>query len=97
MAREVLRTQETLQFTAKDYRSGSVGFYQHDLDHLKEHHPDMVSHMDAVIDTIEDPDIVSYDLTEFATPYSQHFYKQTTLLLNCLEFCSPSSNGSLNC
>lgn len=82
MGKEVERSSKTLVNTVKDYRSGTVGFYQHDLEHLTEHHQDMVSHMDAIVDTIQDPDAVYYDMSECADPNGQEFYKNTKLLKN---------------
>lgn len=82
MQNEDERTAETLKYTKSDYRSGVIGFYQRDLDHLAEHHPDMTAHMDAIYDTLKDPDIVSYDLSDHASTNGQHFFKRSASLPN---------------
>ena len=82
MGRRVERTPETLQFVVDDYRSGKVGFYQHDINHLIDHHKDMEHYINAIVETIQDPDLVCYDLSEHASPNSQHYYKQTPIISN---------------
>ena len=82
MAYEVERSERTLQSSIKDFRSGTIGFYDHDVEHLAEHHPDMVKHMDAIVDTLQDPDAVYHDVTMDASENGQSFYKHTSLLGN---------------
>lgn len=82
MAYEVERSERTLQNSIKDFRSGTIGFYDHDVAHLAEHHSDMVNHMDAIVDTLQDPDAVYYDVSPEASPNGQVFFKNSDLLRN---------------
>lgn len=82
MGRRVERTKATLIKEVKDYRCGSVGIYQHDYEHLLDHHPEMLPHFASIIESIQNPDKVCYDLSEFAAPESQNFYKQSETISN---------------
>ena len=68
-------------WTVSDFRSGSVSLTKDQLEgHIAIEHPEMVSKMEAIKDTVQDPDDVYYDISEQAEPHALAYYKETPLL-----------------